>query len=104
MGDLVFLDEYRIGKEQEELEICDEMHTYASEEVRDMLSLHAYDAEYYGGSHINYLTGNDVATIDPAEAKWIIKQLIQRSDIAKHEEDVQNLINEIFEERDEKDY
>ena len=94
MGELVFLDEYRAQKRQSEFEDWDDWSDMTDEE-----------REYYDSVmddvHYEYLMASDIATLQPSEVKWIIRQLIKRSDFAGREEDARKMINEILEDRED---
>ena len=101
MGDLIFLDEYRIGKEQEELDICDKMHIYTDQTGPEALSLYMYEDDYYADIHYDCLTSTDIATLTEDDIRWIIKQLLQKSDFYKHKEDALSMIEDVLQQREE---
>ena len=95
LGDLVFLDEFRIKKELnnqlDEEEIDD--YEYDDEIPDDVID------DY----HFNYLTATDIASLSPSEVRWIIKHLISRTDFEWRKEEAEKLIDEILEERERED-
>ena len=97
MGDLIFLDDYRIEDEPEVLDICDEMHIYAAHLSPEELA----DDAYFENFHYDYLTSTEIATLTEADVKWIITQLIKRSDFYKNKEDALEMIEDILQQREE---
>jgi hypothetical protein len=83
MGDLVFLDEYRIEKEQQELDESDEMYNYAS------------DIQF------NYLSACDIASLEFEEVRWIIRELVNRGDFEWRKEEAEQMISDLLEDREE---
>jgi len=97
MGDLIFLDDYRIEDEPEELDICDEMYIYTAYLSPEELT----DDEYFENFHYDYLTSTEIATLTEADVKWIISQLIKRSDFYKRKEDAMEMIEDTLHQREE---
>ena len=97
MGDLVFLDDYRIESEPEEIDTYDELHIYAVYLSPAELD----DDEYFENFHYDYLTSTEIATLTEADVKWIIGQLIKRSDFYKSKEDALEMIEDILRQREE---
>jgi len=97
MGDLILLDDYRIETEPEEPDIYDEMHIYTAYLSPEELT----DDEYFENFHYDYLTSTEIATLTEADIKWIITQLIKRSDFYKNKEDALEMIEDILHQREE---
>jgi len=87
LGDLVFLDEFRIKKELNNQLDEEEVDDYEYDDVID---------DY----HFNYLTATDIASLSPSEVRWIIKHLVSRSDFEWRKEEAENMISEILEDRE----
>ena len=92
LGDLVFLDEFRIKKE---------LNNQLNEEEIDE---YEYDGEIpddvIDDYHFNYLTATDIASLSPSEVRWIIKHLVSRSDFEWRKEEAEKMIDEILEDRE----
>ena len=97
MGELILLDDYRIDTEPEESVIYDELHIYAAYLSPAELD----DDEYFENFHYDYLTSTEIATLTEADVKWIIGQLIKRSDFYKSKEDALEMIEDILQQREE---
>ena len=92
-GDLIFLDEYRSQREQEQMD------------WGDMLPQDAYDIleisdEEMDDFQYEYLSGSDLATLTMPEIRWIIKHLVKRSDFKWRKEEAEKMMNEILEDRE----
>jgi len=96
MGELIFLDDYRT--EEEEPDLFNEMHIYTaylnSEDMTD-------DDYYFEDFHYDYLTSTDIATLTESDVKWIISQLLKRSDFYERREDALEMIEDILKQREE---
>ena len=95
-GDLIFLDEYRSKREQEQMD------------WGDMLPQDAYDIleisdEEMDDFQYEYLSGSDLATLTMPEIRWIIRHLVKRSDFEWRKEEAEKMINEMLEEREKED-
>ena len=95
-GDLIFLDEYRSQREQEQMD------------WGDMLPQDAYDIleisdEEMDDFQYEYLSGSDLATLTMPEIRWIIRHLVKRSDFEWRKEETEKMIDEILEEREKED-
>jgi hypothetical protein len=97
MGDLILLDDYRIENEPEEPDIYDEMHIYAAHLSLEELA----DDAHFENFHYDYLTSTEIATLTEADVKWVIAQLIKRSDFCKSKEDALEMIEDILRQREE---
>jgi hypothetical protein len=108
LGDLVFLDEWRIRKEIELQRRFEESEYYEYEHYNEEIEDHgppydAYTDEALDDYHYNYLASTDIATLSPSEVRWIIRHLISRSDFQWRREEAEKMINEILEEREKED-
>ena len=95
-GDLIFLDEYRSQREQEQMD------------WGDMLPQDAYDIleisdEEMDDFQYEYLTTSDLETLTMPEISWIIRHLMSRSDFEWRKEETEKMIDEILEEREKED-
>lgn len=93
LGELVFLDEFRFQKEQEEPE-CRLADTRQLTEISD---------EELDDFHYDYLTASDLATLTMPEIRWIIRHLISRSDFEWRREEAEKMISEILKDREKED-
>ena len=108
LGDLIFLDEWRIRKEIELQRRFEESEYYEYERYNEEIEDHgppydAYTDEALDDYHYNYLASTDIATLSPSEVRWIIRHLISRSDFQWRREEAEKMINEILEEREKED-
>ena len=95
-GDLIFLDEYRSQREQEQMD------------WGDMLPQDAYDIleisdEEMDDFQYEYLTTSDLETLTMPEISWIIRHLMSRSDFEWRKEEAEKMINEILDDREKED-
>ena len=95
-GELVFLDEFRSQKEQEQMKWSSVLPQEAYE-VLEISDEEMDDFQY------EYLTGSDLATLTMPEIRWIIRHLISRSDFEWRKEEAEKMINEILEDREKED-
>ena len=108
LGDLIFLDEWRIRKEIELQRRFEESeyyeYEYRDEEIEDHGPPYdAYTDEALDDYHYNYLASTDISTLSPSEVRWIIRHLIDRSDFQWRREEAEKMINEILEDREKED-
>jgi len=78
-GELVFLDEFRSQREQEQMEWSKIIPQEA------------------------YLTTSDLETLTMPEISWIIRHLMSRSDFEWRKEEAEKMINEILDDREKED-
>jgi len=93
LGELVFLDEFRSQKEQEEPE-------YHLEDARQLTEISDEELDDF---HYDYLTASDLTTLTMSEIRWIIRHLIDRSDFEWRKEEAEKMINEILKDREKED-
>ena len=94
LGDLVFLDEFRIKKELNQLDEEKIVDYDYDDEIPD---------EVVDDYHFNYLTATDIASLSPSEVRWIIKHLVSRTDFEWRKEEAEKMIDEILEDREKED-
>ena len=94
LGDLVFLDEFRIKKELNQLD---------EEKIEDYDYDDEIPDEVVDDYHFNYLTATDIASLSLTDVRWIIKHLVSRSDFEWRKEEADKLIEELLEERERED-
>ena len=95
-GELVFLDEVRSQKEQEQMKWSSVLPE-AAYEVLEISDEEMDDFQY------EYLTTSDLETLTMPEISWIIRHLISRSDFDWRKEEAEKMINEILDDREKKD-
>ena len=91
LGDLVFLDEFRIKKELNQLD---------EEKIEDYDYDDEIPDEVVDDYHFNYLTATDIASLSLTDVRWIIKHLVSRTDFEWRKEEAENMISEILEDRE----
>ena len=102
-GELIFLDEFRSEKENQEEawqtfeDMLNENGHYRRLDLPEVSDEELDDFQY------EYLTGSDLATLTMPEIRWIIRHLIDRSDFEWRKEEAEKMINEILEEREKED-
>ena len=92
-GELVFLDEVRSQKEQEQMKWSSVLPE-AAYEVLEISDEEMDDFQY------EYLSGSDLATLTMPEIRWIIRHLVKRSDFKWRKEEAEKMMNEILEDRE----
>ena len=95
-GELVFLDEVRSQKEQEQMKWSSVLPE-AAYEVLEISDEEMDDFQY------EYLTTSDLETLTMPEISWIIRHLISRSDFDWRKEEAEKMINEILDDREKED-
>ena len=95
-GELVFLDEVRSQKEQEQMKWSSVLPQEAYE-VLEISDEEMDDFQY------EYLTTSDLETLTMPEISWIIRHLMSRSDFEWRKEETEKMIDEILEEREKED-
>ena len=95
-GELVFLDEFRSQKEQEQMKWSSVLPQEAYE-VLEISDAEMDDFQY------EYLTTSDLETLTMPEISWIIRHLMSRSDFEWRKEETEKMIDEILEEREKED-
>ena len=95
-GELVFLDEVRSQKEQEQMKWSSVLPQEAYE-VLEISDEEMDDFQY------EYLTTSDLETLTMPEISWIIRHLMSRSDFEWRKEEAEKMIDEILEEREKED-
>ena len=95
-GELVFLDEFRSQREQEQME-WSKIIPQEAYEVLEISDEEMDDFQY------EYLTTSDLETLTMPEISWIIRHLISRSDFDWRKEEAEKMINEILDDREKKD-
>ena len=95
-GELVFLDEVRSQKEQEQMKWSSVLPE-AAYEVLEISDEEMDDFQY------EYLTTSDLETLTMPEISWIIRHLMSRSDFEWRKEETEKMIDEILEEREKED-
>ena len=95
-GELVFLDEFRSQKEQEQMKWSSVLPE-AAYEVLEISDEEMDDFQY------EYLTTSDLETLTMPEISWIIRHLMSRSDFEWRKEETEKMIDEILEEREKED-
>ena len=99
-GELIFLDEFRSEKENQEEawqtfeDMLNENGHYRRLDLPEVSDEELDDFQY------EYLTGSDLATLTMPEIRWIIRHLIDRSDFEWRKEEAEKMINEILEDRE----
>ena len=102
-GELIFLDEFRSEKENQEEawqtfeDMLNENGHYRRLDLPEISDEELDDFQY------EYLTGSDLATLTMPEIRWIIRHLIDRSDFEWRKEEAEKMINEILEDREKED-
>ena len=95
-GELVFLDEFRSQREQEQME-WSKIIPQEAYEVLEISDEEMDDFQY------EYLTTSDLETLTMPEISWIIRHLMNRSDFEWRKEETEKMIDEILEEREKED-
>ena len=95
-GELVFLDEFRSQREQEQME-WSKIIPQEAYEVLEISDEEMDDFQY------EYLTTSDLETLTMPEISWIIRHLMSRSDFEWRKEETEKMIDEILEEREKED-
>jgi hypothetical protein len=95
-GKLVFLDEFRSQREQEQME-WNSIVPQAAYEVLEISDEEIDDFQY------EYLIGSDLEALTMPEISWIIRHLMSRSDFEWRKEETEKMINEILEDREKED-
>ena len=95
-GELVFLDEFRSQREQEQME-WSKIIPQEAYEVLEISDEEMDDFQY------EYLTASDLETLTMPEISWIIRHLMTRSDFEWRKEEAEKMIDEILEEREKED-
>jgi len=95
-GELVFLDEFRSQREQEQMKWSSVLPQEAYE-VLEISDEEMDDFQY------EYLTASDLETLTMPEISWIIRHLMNRSDFEWRKEEAEKMIDEILEEREKED-
>ena len=95
-GELIFLDEFRFQKEQEQIDWGDTL-PHDAHDVLEISDEEMDDFQY------EYLSGSDLATLTMPEIRWIIRHLVSRSDFEWRKEEAEKMINEILEDREKED-
>ena len=93
-GELVFLDEFRSKREQEQMEWSIPQEAYEVLEISD---------EEMDDFQYEYLTTSDLETLTMPEISWIIRHLMSRSDFEWRKEEAEKMINEILDDREKED-
>ena len=102
-GELIFLDEFRSEKENQE-EAWQTFEDMLNENGHyRRLDLPEVSDEELDDFHYEYLTASDLATLTMPEIRWIIRHLISRTDFEWRKEEAEKMINEILEEREKED-
>ena len=95
-GELVFLDEVRSQREQEQM-TWSKVIPQEAYEVLEISDEEMDDFQY------EYLTTSDLETLTMPEISWIIRHLMSRSDFEWRKEETEKMIDEILEEREKED-
>ena len=95
-GELVFLDEFRSQREQEQMQ-WSKIIPQEAYEVLEISDEELDDFQY------EYLTRSDLETLTAPEISWIIRHLMSRSDFEWRKEEAEKMINEILEDREKED-
>ena len=95
-GELVFLDEFRSQREQEQVE-WSKIIPQEAYEVLEISDEEMDDFQY------EYLTTSDLETLTMPEISWIIRHLMSRSDFEWRKEEAEKMINEILDDREKED-
>ena len=95
-GELVFLDEVRSQKEQEQMK----WSSVLPEAVYEVLEVSDEEMDDF---QYEYLTTSDLETLTMPEISWIIRHLMNRSDFEWRKEEAEKMIDEILEEREKED-
>ena len=95
-GDLIFLDEYRSQREQEQMD----WGNMLPQDAYDILEISDEEMDDF---QYEYLSGSDLATLTMPEIRWIIRHLVSRSDFEWRKEEAEKMINEILEDREKED-
>tara|TARA_Y100000817_G_scaffold245207_1_gene197154 strand:- start:54 stop:362 length:309 start_codon:yes stop_codon:yes gene_type:complete len=95
-GELVFLDEFRSQREQEQM-TWSKVIPQEAYEVLEISDEEMDDFQY------EYLTTSDLETLTMPEISWIIRHLMSRSDFEWRKEETEKMIDEILEEREKED-
>ena len=95
-GELVFLDEFRSQREQEQIE-WSKIIPQEAYEVLEISDEEMDDFQY------EYLTTSDLETLTMPEISWIIRHLMSRSDFEWRKEEAEKMINEILDDREKED-
>ena len=95
-GELVFLDEFRSQREQEQM-TWSKIIPQEAYEVLEISDEEMDDFQY------EYLTTSDLETLTMPEISWIIRHLMNRSDFEWRKEEAEKMIDEILEEREKED-
>ena len=95
-GELVFLDEVRSQKEQEQMK----WSSVLPEAVYEVLEVSDEEMDDF---QYEYLTTSDLETLTMPEISWIIRHLMSRSDFEWRKEETEKMIDEILEEREKED-
>ena len=95
-GELVFLDEFRSQREQEQMK----WSSVLPQEAYEVLELSDEEMDDF---QYEYLTASDLETLTMPEISWIIRHLMTRSDFEWHKEETEKMIDEILEEREKED-
>ena len=94
--ELVFLDEFRSQREQEQM-TWSKVIPQEAYEVLEISDEEMDDFQY------EYLTTSDLETLTMPEISWIIRHLMSRSDFEWRKEETEKMIDEILEEREKED-
>jgi len=92
-GELIFLDEFRFQKEQEQIDWGDTL----PQDAYDVLEISDEEMDDF---QYEYLSGSDLATLTMPEIRWIIRHLVKRSDFKWRKEEAEKMMNEILEDRE----
>ena len=95
-GELVFLDEFRSQREQEQMK----WSSVLPQEAYEVLELSDEEMDDF---QYEYLTASDLETLTMPEISWIIRHLMTRSDFEWRKEETEKMIDEILEEREKED-
>ena len=95
-GELVFLDEFRSQREQEQM-TWSKIIPQEAYEVLEISDEEMDDFQY------EYLTTSDLETLTMPEISWIIRHLMSRSDFEWRKEEAEKMINEILDDREKED-
>ena len=95
-GELVFLDEFRSQREQEQME-WSKIIPQEAYEVLEISDEEMDDFQY------EYLTTSDLETLTMPEISWIIRHLMTRSDLEWRKEEAEKMIDEILDDREKED-
>ena len=95
-GELVFLDEFRSQREQEQME-WSKIIPQEAYEVLEISDEEMDDFQY------EYLTTSDLETLTMPEISWIIRHLMNRSDFEWRKEEAEKMIDEILDDREKED-